>query len=65
MPQLTQAEIRNNAVAFIQEWREESRERAEAQTFWNKFLEPKGTSVRYTDPLTRIAEQASIKRNQA
>jgi hypothetical protein len=39
MPQLTQAEIRNNAVAFVQEWKTESRERAEAQSFWNEFLE--------------------------
>lgn len=46
MPQLTQAEIRNNAVAFVQEWREESRERAEAQTFWNEFLEVFGVKRR-------------------
>lgn len=39
MPRLTQAEIRNNAVAFVHEWKGESRERAEAQTFWNEFLE--------------------------
>lgn len=46
MPQLTQAEIRNNAVAFVQEWKEESRERAEAQTFWNEFLEVFGVRRR-------------------
>ncbi|MBA3242392.1 MAG: class I SAM-dependent DNA methyltransferase [Acidobacteria bacterium] len=39
MPQLTQAEIRNNAVSFVHEWKEATRERAEAQTFWNEFLE--------------------------
>ncbi len=38
MPQLTQAEIRQNAVAFVHEWRGETRERAEAQSFWNEFL---------------------------
>ncbi len=39
MPQLTQAEIRSNAVSFVHEWKETSRERAEAQSFWNEFLE--------------------------
>jgi len=39
MPQLTQAEIRQNAVRFVHEWKAETRERAEAQTFWNEFLE--------------------------
>ena len=39
MPQLTQAEIRTNAVAFAHEWRDTTRERAEAQTFWNEFFD--------------------------
>lgn len=39
MPQLTQAEIRQNAIQFVHEWKTETRERAEAQTFWNEFLE--------------------------
>lgn len=38
MSRLTQAEIRNNAVAFVHEWKGESRERAESQSFWNEFL---------------------------
>jgi hypothetical protein len=38
MPRLSQAEIRNNAIAFVHEWRGETRERAESQTFWNDFL---------------------------
>jgi len=46
MPQLTQAEIRNNAVAFVQEWKQETRERAEAQTFWNELLEVFGVKRR-------------------
>jgi len=46
MPQLTQAEIRNNAVSFVHEWKEETRERAEAQTFWNEFLEVFGVKRR-------------------
>ncbi|MGH9933105.1 MAG: type IIL restriction-modification enzyme MmeI [Pyrinomonadaceae bacterium] len=46
MPQLTQAEIRNNAVAFVHEWKDETRERAEAQSFWNDFLEIFGVKRR-------------------
>jgi len=46
MPQLTQAEIRNNAIAFVHEWKDETRERAEAQTFWNEFLEIFGVKRR-------------------
>ncbi len=38
MPQLTQSEIRNNAIAFVHEWKNETRERAESQTFWNEFF---------------------------
>ena len=46
MSRLTQAEIRQNAVAFIHEWKTESRERAESQTFWNEFLEIFGVKRR-------------------
>jgi hypothetical protein len=46
MPQLTQAEIRSNAVSFVHEWKDETRERAEAQTFWNEFLEIFGVKRR-------------------
>ena len=38
MSKLTQAEIRNNSIAFVHDWKDVSRERAEAQTFWNEFL---------------------------
>ncbi len=39
MPQkVTQSEIRNNAIAFVHEWKDELRERAESQTFWNEFF---------------------------
>ncbi|MBE7504976.1 MAG: class I SAM-dependent DNA methyltransferase [Planctomycetia bacterium] len=31
-------EIRNRAITFAQEWSGASRERAEAQTFWNEFF---------------------------
>lgn len=38
MPRLSQAEIRNNAITFVSDWKDETRERGEAQTFWNEFL---------------------------
>jgi len=31
-------EIRRRAIAFSHEWRDETLERAEAQTFWNEFF---------------------------
>ena len=31
-------EIRNNAIAFSREWAEETRERAEKDSFWNDFF---------------------------
>ena len=36
---LTWNEIRNRAAHFVAEWRGESSERAEAQTFWNEFFD--------------------------
>jgi len=60
MPQLTQAEIRNNAVAFVHEWKDESRERAESQTFWNEFLEIFGVKRRRV----AVFEKAVKKTNQ-
>jgi hypothetical protein len=39
MPRLSQAEIRNNAIAFVHEWKDETSERAESQTFWNEFFQ--------------------------
>ncbi|HXQ34426.1 MAG TPA: type IIL restriction-modification enzyme MmeI, partial [Anaerolineales bacterium] len=38
MPPLSQQEIRDRALAFSKEWKDEARERAEAQTFWNEFF---------------------------
>ncbi|QTR54255.1 hypothetical protein [Thiothrix unzii] len=31
-------EIRNRSHAFVQKWREESREEAEAKSFWDAFF---------------------------
>jgi len=39
MPRLSQAEIKNNALAFVHDWKDETNERAESQTFWNEFFQ--------------------------
>lgn len=38
MPSLSWNEIRQHAIQFSREWENVSRERAEAQTFWNEFF---------------------------
>ncbi len=60
MPRLSQAEIRNNAIAFVHEWKGETRERAESQTFWNEFLQIFGIKRRQV----AIFERAVPKNNQ-
>ena len=35
---LTWQEMRDRAVTFVARWRDETRERAESQTFWNEFF---------------------------
>jgi hypothetical protein len=59
MPRLSQAEIRNNAIAFVHEWKDETREKAESQTFWNEFLEIFGIKRRRV----AIFEKAVQKNN--
>ncbi|MDT7543600.1 MAG: hypothetical protein QOE33_3504 [Acidobacteriota bacterium] len=59
MPQLTQAEIRNNAVSFVHEWKETTRERAEAQTFWNEFLEIFGVRRRRVAVFEKAVKKTS------
>ncbi len=39
-------EIRQNAIAFSHDWADASRERADAQTFWNEFFEVFGVRRR-------------------
>ncbi|MCX7048489.1 MAG: class I SAM-dependent DNA methyltransferase [Candidatus Sumerlaeota bacterium] len=39
MPALSWNEIRQNAIHFSREWKGAQDERAEAQTFWNEFLQ--------------------------
>ncbi len=46
MPKLTQAEIRQNAVEFVHEWKDETSEHAESQSFWNHFFTVFGFSRR-------------------
>ena len=41
---LTINEIKNRAIKFAGEWKSDSSERAEAQTFWNEFFEVFGLS---------------------
>jgi hypothetical protein len=60
MPRLTQQEIRNNAISFVHEWKGESRERAEAQTFWNEFLSVFGVKRRQV----AVFEKSVKKNNQ-
>lgn len=59
MPQLTQAEIRNNASAFAHEWKDETRERAEAQSFWNEFLEIFGVKRRRVAVFEKAVKKSS------
>jgi hypothetical protein len=59
MPQLTQAEIKSNAVSFVHEWRETTRERAEAQTFWNEFLEIFGVRRRRVAVFEKAVKKTS------
>ncbi|MCW5962013.1 MAG: class I SAM-dependent DNA methyltransferase [Pyrinomonadaceae bacterium] len=60
MPRLSQQEIRSNAVKFAHEWKGESRERAEAQSFWNDFLNIFGIKRRRV----AIFEKAVPKNNE-
>ncbi len=46
MPKLTPAEIRQNAVEFASEWKDETNEQQESQTFWNQFFQIFGFSRR-------------------
>jgi hypothetical protein len=59
MPQLTQAEIKSNAVSFVHEWKETTRERAEAQTFWNEFLEIFGVRRRRVAVFEKAVKKTS------
>lgn len=57
---LTQQEIKSRAYAFVKEWEATSRERAEAQTFWNDFFDIFGISRRrvasFEEPVKKLGE---------
>lgn len=52
-------EIRQRAIAFSREWSEESRERAESQSFWNEFFEVFGvrrrTVASFEEPVRNLS----------
>ena len=58
---LSWGEIRNNAIAFSREWANESRERAEASSFWNDFFAVFGikrrTVAAYEHPVKKLTGQ--------
>lgn len=58
MPLLSQQEIRDRALTFAKDWRDESRERAEAQTFWNDFFNIFGITRRriasFEEPVRKL-----------
>jgi len=57
---LTQQEIKSRAYAFVKEWETTSRERAEAQTFWNDFFNIFGLSRRrvasFEEPVKKLGD---------
>jgi hypothetical protein len=58
--QLSQKEIRDRAYQFAKEWSEVSRERAEAQTFWNEFFNIFGFNRRrvasFEEPVKKLGQ---------
>ena len=54
-------EIRDRAVGFSRSWAEETRERAEAQTFWNEFFEVLGISRKrvasFVEPVKKLGDK--------
>jgi hypothetical protein len=61
MPRLSQAEIRNNAIAFVHEWKDETSERAESQTFWNEFFQVFGLRRRDVAVYEKAVQRADNK----
>ncbi|WP_370190317.1 DNA methyltransferase [Aeromicrobium sp.] len=56
---LSLSEIRTRVDAFVADWSEETRENAEAQTFWNEFLACFGIQRRRVATFERAATRAS------
>ena len=61
MPILSQQEIKDHAYAFVKDWEGVSRERAEAQTFWNEFFAIFGLTRRrvaaFEEPVRKLGER--------
>ncbi|MBA2491050.1 MAG: class I SAM-dependent DNA methyltransferase, partial [Gammaproteobacteria bacterium] len=62
MPALSWPEIRNRATTFARDWKDETSERAEAQTFWNEFFEVFGvnrkrTGIRFEKAVERFGKR--------
>ncbi len=55
-------EIRKRAIDFSRDWTDESRERAEAQTFWNEFFNVFGISRRRVATFDAPAKKLDNKR---
>ncbi len=57
-------EIRQRSITFAREWRGETRERAEAQTFWNEFFAvfgiPRRTVASFEEPVRNLPIQKRI-----
>ncbi len=58
---LSQKEIRDNALQFAHEWADVSRERGEAQSFWNAFFMVFGIPLRrvasFEEPVKKLGDQ--------
>ncbi len=58
---LSQKEIRERAVEFAHDWADVSRERAEAQSFWNEFFKIFGISRRrvasFEEPVKKLGDK--------
>ncbi|MBK9426387.1 MAG: class I SAM-dependent DNA methyltransferase [Gammaproteobacteria bacterium] len=57
-------EIKDRALAFSREWADESRETAEAQTFWNQFFDIFGISRRRVASFEEPAQKLGNRRGE-
>lgn len=53
-------EMRDRAYAFVREWKDETSEKAEAQSFWTEWFDIFGLKLRGTLELTRCREHRSM-----
>jgi len=59
MPRLSWNEIRHRAIVFANDWQDETRERAEAKTFWDEFFNVFGikrrTVASFEEPVKKLS----------